>query len=81
MKIIQSGIFGRKVKQLPKAQKLQLDEAIRKIMEQPAIGEQKKGDLQNIYVNKFQISNTTYLLAYRLTEQCPELIMFGPHLN
>jgi mRNA-degrading endonuclease YafQ of YafQ-DinJ toxin-antitoxin module len=79
MKIIQSGIFGRKVKKLTKAQKLQLDEAILKILEHPATGEQKKGDLQSVFVYKFQIGNSTYLMAYRYTEDCLELIMLGSH--
>ena len=81
MKIIQSGVFGRKVKKLSKAQKLQLDEAIRKVLAQPGIGEQKKGDLQNIHVYKFLINDTKYLMAYRFTEDCPELIMIGPYEN
>jgi len=81
MKVVQSGIFGRKVKKLTKAQKLQLDEAVRKVMKQPAIGEQKKGDLKNIYVYKFQINTITFLMAYRFTDECLELIMIGPHEN
>jgi len=81
MNIIQSGIFSRKVKKLTKAQKLLLDDAIRQVLEQPGIGEQKKGDLQNIYVHKFSFNNNKYLLAYRFTEDCLELIMFGSHEN
>jgi len=81
MKIIQSGVFGRKVKKLSKAQKLQLDEAIRKVLAQPGIGEQKKGDLQNIHVYKFLLNDTKYLMAYRFTEDYLELIMIGPHEN
>ena len=81
MKIIQSGIFGRKVKKLTKPQKLQLDEAILEIIKHPASGEQKKGDLQSVFVYKFQIGNSTHLVAYRFTEDCLELIMLGSHEN
>jgi len=81
MKVIQSGIFRRKVKKLTKNQKFQLDQAIRDILAQPEDGDQKKGDLQNIFVYKFQISLTWYLIAYRFTEEYIELIMLGPHEN
>jgi hypothetical protein len=81
MKILQSGIFKRKVKRLTVAQKLQLDETIKAIIKQPDIGEQKKGDLRHIHVYKFQISRTKYLIAYCFTEESLELIMLGPHEN
>jgi hypothetical protein len=44
MKIIQSALFRRKVKKFQKNQKLRLDEHIHNIMENPGIGQEKKGD-------------------------------------
>ncbi len=81
MKALQSGIFKRKVKKLHKREKLQLDEAIRHIMEAPESGEENKGDLRQVRVYKFKIDETMYLIAYRHSEEMLELIMFGPHEN
>ena len=49
--------------------------------EAPAIGEEKKGDLRGVFVYKFKIKTTQYLLAYRKVEKDLELIMLGPHEN
>jgi len=81
MKVIQSRVFERKVKKLSKPQKAQLDEAIWEILRNPAVGEQKKGDLKMVFVHKFHIDNTLFLLAYAYTPEILELIMLGPHEN
>jgi len=46
MKIIQSRIFENKVKKFSKQEKEILDEEIKKIAENPLIGEEKKGDFR-----------------------------------
>ena len=81
MKIIQSPLFARKVKKFNKNQKLELDKVIKKLVKDPTIGEEKKGDLKNIFIYKFKIKTTQYLLAYRFTEEILELITIGPHEN
>lgn len=81
MRVIQSRIFERKVKKLSKLQKAQLDEAILEILRNPSIGEQKKGDLKMVFVHKFRIDNTLFLLAYSHKPEVLELIMLGPHEN
>jgi mRNA-degrading endonuclease RelE of RelBE toxin-antitoxin system len=81
MKVIQSRSFEQKVKQFSKAQKLELDEQIKQIVEDPLIGTEKKGDLRGIYIHKFKIKTTQYLLAYRIIEENLELVMIGPHEN
>ena len=81
MKIIQSPLFARKVKKFHKDQKLELDKAIKKLAKDPTIGEEKKGDLKDIFIYKFKIKTTQYLLAYRFTEEILELITIGPHEN
>ncbi len=81
MKILQSRSFARKVKKFSKTQKLQLDEQVKLIAENPAIGTEKKGDLRGIYVHKYNIKTTQYLLAYRFVAEDLELIMIGPHEN
>ena len=81
MKIIQSPLFERKTKKFKKNQKLALDEQVRSIMKEPGIGQEKKGDLQGVYVHKFKIHTIEYLLSYRFQGENLELITIGPHEN
>ncbi len=48
MKVIQSPLFERNVKKLKKNQKLSLDEQILKIIKNPGIGEEKRGDSRKL---------------------------------
>ena len=79
MKIYQSRSFEQKVKRMPKPEKEALDKEIRRIAEDPAIGEEKKGDLKGVFVYKFKLRATQYLLAYRKAGPDLELLMTGPH--
>lgn len=81
MKVIQSQSFEKKARKLTPAQKLQLDETIRTILHDPSIGEQKKGDLKDVFVHKFRINRTLFLLSYSCDEEKLMLIMLGPHEN
>jgi mRNA interferase RelE/StbE len=81
MKIIQSRSFEQRIKRFNQAQKMVLDAQIRLILENPGIGNEKKGDLIEVYVHKFKIKTIQYLLAYRFNEEQLELIMIGPHQN
>lgn len=81
MNIYQSSSFAKTVKKLEKDQKLQLDTEIKKIIQDPSIGSEKKGDLRGVFVHKFKIQNSLYLLSYRILGQDVELIMIGPHEN
>ena len=81
MIILQSRSFERKIKKFNRQEKKKLDAQIRKIIDDPFIGSEKKGDLRGVYIHKFKISSLEYLLAYRLTDENLELIMLGPHEN
>ena len=81
MRIIQSRSFERKAKKFTKGEKRKLDEEIRKILDDPSIGSEKKGDLRGVFVHKFKIKTNQYLLAYRYFGENLELIMIGPHEN
>lgn len=81
MQIIQSRSFARKVRKLTKREKKKLDEEIRKILKNPSIGSEKRGDLRGVFVHKFKIQTNQYVLAYRFFEKHLELIMIGPHEN
>jgi len=79
--IVQSTSFEKKVRKFGKQEKRILDNQIRKILDDPAIGQEKKGDLRGVFVHKFKIHATQYLLAYRVVGGNLELIMIGPHEN
>lgn len=81
MKIYQSSSFAKRVKKLEKNQKLQLDTEVKKIIQDPSIGSEKKGDLRGVFIHKFKIQNSLYLLSYRILGEDIELIMIGPHEN
>lgn len=82
MKIYQSSSFARKVKKMQPAEKAELDQVVKGIINNPLIGVEKKGDLRGVYVHKFKLKKDDYLLAYRTgSENSLELIMIGPHEN
>ncbi len=81
MKIFQSRIFENKVKKFLKQEKRILDKEIKRIIENPSVGEEKKGDLRGVYIHKFKIKTIQCLLSYRVINGGLELIMIGPHEN
>jgi mRNA interferase RelE/StbE len=81
MTIYQSRSFEKKVKKMSKSEKEALDREVKRIAENPAIGEEKKGDLRGVFVHKFKLKTTQYLLAYRNLGDDLELVMIGPHEN
>ncbi len=81
MKVIQSPSFAKHIKKFKNSHKQQLDHQIRLLIDNPQLGEGKKGDLKGISVYKFKIDNLLYLLAYRFKKDLLELIMIGPHEN
>ena len=81
MKIFQSRIFENKIKKFLKQEKGILDKEIKRIIENPFVGEEKKGDLRGVYIHKFKIKIIQYLLSYRMINDGLELIMIGPHEN
>ena len=58
MTIYQSRSFAQKVKKMPKREKEILDQEIRRIVENPSIGDEKRGDLSGVFVHKFKIGAT-----------------------
>ena len=81
MRIYQSRSFDKKVKKMSKSEKDILDREIRSIVDDPRVGEEKKGDLRGVFVHKFKLKTTQYLLAYRKVGEDLELLMIGPHEN
>ncbi|MCK9294457.1 MAG: type II toxin-antitoxin system RelE/ParE family toxin [Desulfobulbaceae bacterium] len=81
MKVYLSSSFGKKIKKFKKKEKLALDNEIKRIIENPSVGSEKRGDLRGIFVHKFQIANILFLMSYRFVGEDIELITIGPHEN
>jgi hypothetical protein len=82
MKIYQSRSFEKKVKKFNEKEKYELDKEIIKIIQNPLIGTEKKGDLRGVYVHRFNLQNRLHLLSYRfIKEESLELIMVGSREN
>ena len=60
---------------------LVIDEQIKKIIDNPTIGEIKKGDLAGISVYKFKHNRQLYLLSYELKINTLYLYTIGTHEN
>ena len=73
--------FKRVYKRLHANQQEAVHAAIRQIVADPAIGEEKKGDLAGVFVHKFDCVNQQFLLAYLRDESKRILLSLGPHEN
>ena len=58
-----------------------LDSQIKRILANPGIGEEKRGDLRGVRVHKFKMQKQLILLAYSVSKQELNLITFGSHEN
>lgn len=81
MNIAQKPLFKRTYKKLYKNQILEVNAAIRTIVAEPFIGEEKKGDLAGVRVYKFDMHDQQYLLAYIVDETTITLLALGVHEN
>lgn len=75
MRILVTPSFERIAKKLHRQQKVVLDEAVHSIAANPAIGEEKTGDLAGIRVHKFIVSDQLILLV------TIKLLTLGSHEN
>ena len=79
--VIQSPLFAKQKKKLKNNQIKKLDEAIKTIMAEPAIGSSKSGDLHGVRVYKYKLGNKLILLAYEIIDSKLYLYTFGSHQN
>ncbi|RAP36727.1 addiction module toxin RelE [Legionella quinlivanii] len=73
--------FKRVYKKLPDSHQCIVNEAVRAIINNPRIGEEKKGDLAGVYVYKFKINHQQFLLAYEWDPELRVLLALGVHEN
>ncbi len=81
IQVLQTPLFVRQKKKLRKNQLVELDKAVKEIVTNPNIGEQKRGDLSDIWVHKFKAGTNLYLLAYQSDKESRILIALGTHEN
>jgi mRNA-degrading endonuclease RelE of RelBE toxin-antitoxin system len=58
--------FRKFVKKQARPLQLSIEDEIEKILENPALGETKKGDLQGFRVHKFPFKKQRLLIAYKV---------------
>ncbi len=73
--------FKRMYKKLHSQAQAVVDEAIRAIIQDPELGEEKKGALAGIFVYKFKIHHQEMLLAYEWDLKARLLLALGVHEN
>lgn len=66
LEILSTPTFAKAVKKLHSKDRNLVDKTVRAIATNPAIGEEKKGDLAGIFVYKFKINKQEVLLFYQL---------------
>ena len=78
--------FASAAKKLHPEDKAVLDAAVQAVARDPALGAEKRGDLNGVWVYKFKLNKQETLLAYRLqpdklSPQELVLLALGPHEN
>lgn len=81
IKVFKTPTFQKVFKKLAEAEKVLVEDEVDKIIDDPDIGEQKKGDLIHLWVHKFNMKNRQVLLGYSWKETELELYLLniGPH--
>jgi mRNA-degrading endonuclease RelE of RelBE toxin-antitoxin system len=81
--VLQTPSFKKATKKLKANQKKDLDSAIKELMINPDLGDQKKGDLSFLHVYKFKMNKQLTLLGYNFDsgKLTLELLALGSHEN
>jgi len=77
--VLQSPLFSRQKKKLHKNQIEVLDREIKKLIKNPEVGEQKRGDLKGTWIYKFKVGPQLFLLAYQWDPKVRYLIALNTH--
>jgi len=81
MQVEQSNRFSKSYKKLFPNQLPETNDAIKKIIANPEIGEQKHGDLSWLRVHKYKCLGFLTLIGYKLENETLTFIAIGPHEN
>lgn len=83
IKVYETRRFEKQLSKLSEAQCEVVEDEIEKIIEDPEIGTQKKGDLSHLWVHKFKLDKQEVLLGYSWVKDKLELYLLniGSHEN
>lgn len=81
VQVFQTNLFSRSYKKLHFKQKAEVDQAVAAIVQDPTLGEAKKGDLAGVFVYKFKCNDQLTLLAYEYDPKTRLLLLLGSHEN
>ncbi len=83
MIVLQKPAFKKATKKLKKNQRLDLERAVKDIMDNVEIGAMKKGELAGVRVHKFKMVGQLTLIAYTYEDEkiTLTLLAFGSHEN
>jgi len=75
--------FAKALGKLTEAVQKSVEDEIEMVIDDPDLGEQKKGDLNHLWVHKFKINNQEWLLGYNWNEEnvILHLLQLGSHEN
>lgn len=75
--------FSRAYKKLPKNVPSALHDVMDQVLENPNIGEEKRGDLKGICILKFKVARNEFLLGYSFNFDKKRITWeaIGPHEN
>ncbi|MEH6825646.1 MAG: type II toxin-antitoxin system RelE/ParE family toxin [Motiliproteus sp.] len=81
--VYETNRFTKALERLSESALQGVEDEIERIIEDPTIGEQKKGDLNYMRVHKFKVDSGLVLLGYSWVEQKLELYLLsiGSHEN
>ena len=79
--VLQMPAFKKAYKKLHQQTKTAVNKAIQAIIDNPALGQEKKGDLSGVFVYKFKMNMQQMLLAYEWNPKTRILLALGVHEN
>ncbi len=79
MRVAQTRLFAKTAKKLHPNQKRDLDAAVRVVVADPLVGDEKAGDLRGVRAHKFRMVEHLTLLAYRCDGGAITLLALGAH--
>ena len=83
IEVFETPTFRKAFKKLSEPEKILVEDEIDKIIDDPDIGDQKKGDLSHLRVHKFKMNDQLVLLGYSWKEDELRLYLLNiaPHEN
>ncbi len=73
--------FKKAYKKLSDSHKSVVNDAVRTIINNPKIGDEKRGDFAGVYGYEFKINHQQFLLAYEWDPSLRLLLALGVHEN